>query len=381
MDTQEGKAIEEEPTAESTKGAASETASEAVSGEAPEASAPVDSATSDSSSDSDNGDSSNGDSAGKVVDISAELAKVEEAEERSTHSEQSSEALAEADDLFSAGGSESDASEPTEQVASEQVASGEGVTENAPTTEDQPATEEQPTEVETPVAALAEAPAEVAQAEVTQAEGEQVQEEAAVEAVASDDTGEESDSEEESGSRSSYRPDLDWYVVQAYSGFEQKVKRALEERIRLNNMDDQFGDIRVPEETVVELVRGQKKTSTRKFFPGYVLVQMDMNQDTWHLVKETPKVSGFIGDETDPQPLSPDEVERIVQQVEEGVAAPKAKLTFSEGETVKVVDGPFSDFSGTVEEVKPEKGKVKVLISIFGRATPVELDFIQVEKA
>jgi len=180
---------------------------------------------------------------------------------------------------------------------------------------------------------------------------------------------------------SNSQKDFNWYVVQAYVGFEHKVKRALEERIRSNAMEDFFGEVRVPEETVVELVRGQKKTSTRKFFPGYVLVQMELNRDTWHLIKETPKVSGFIGDETDPQPLSPEEVERIVQQVEEGVAAPKAKLSFSEGETVKVVDGPFTDFSGTVEEVKPEKGKVKVLISIFGRATPVELDFIQVEKA
>lgn len=190
---------------------------------------------------------------------------------------------------------------------------------------------------------------------------------------------EESDSSDEESVSS--QKTFHWYVVQAYVGFEHKVKRALEERIRTNSMEEFFGEVRVPEETVVELVRGQKKTSTRKFFPGYVLVQMEMNRDTWHLIKETPKVSGFIGDETDPQPLSPEEVERIVQQVEEGVAAPKAKMSFSEGETVKVVDGPFTDFSGTVEEVKPEKGKVKVLISIFGRATPVELDFIQVEKA
>jgi transcriptional antiterminator NusG len=190
---------------------------------------------------------------------------------------------------------------------------------------------------------------------------------------------EESDSADEEPASS--QKTFHWYVVQAYVGFEHKVKRALEERIRTNSMEEFFGEVRVPEETVVELVRGQKKTSTRKFFPGYVLVQMELNRDTWHLIKETPKVSGFIGDETDPQPLSPEEVERIVQQVEEGVAAPKAKMSFSEGETVKVVDGPFTDFSGTVEEVKPEKGKVKVLISIFGRATPVELDFIQVEKA
>lgn len=194
-----------------------------------------------------------------------------------------------------------------------------------------------------------------------------------------DGSSDESDSSDEKTASS--QKTFHWYVVQAYVGFEHKVKRALEERIRTNSMEDFFGEVRVPEETVVELVRGQKKTSTRKFFPGYVLVQMELNRDTWHLIKETPKVSGFIGDETDPQPLSPEEVERIVQQVEEGVAAPKAKMSFSEGETVKVVDGPFTDFSGTVEEVKPEKGKVKVLISIFGRATPVELDFIQVEKA
>lgn len=176
-------------------------------------------------------------------------------------------------------------------------------------------------------------------------------------------------------------PDLNWYVVNAYSGFEMKAKRSLEERIRTHGMEELFGEVRVPEETVVELVRGQKKTSTRKFFPGYMLVQMVMNQDTWHLVKETPKITGFIGDETDPAPLSLDEVSKVLQQVEEGASAPKAKMSFVEGETVKVIDGPFSDFNGTVEEVRPEKGKVKVLISIFGRATPVELDFIQVEKS
>ncbi len=177
-------------------------------------------------------------------------------------------------------------------------------------------------------------------------------------------------------------PDLKWYVVNAYSGFEQKAKMALEDRVRTHEMEDLFGEVRVPEETVVELVRGEKKTSKRKFFPGYMLVNMVMNQDTWHLVKETPKITGFIGgDESQPEPLGPDEVNKILQQVEEGAASPKAKLNFSEGETVKVIDGPFTDFSGTVEEVKPEKGKLKVLISIFGRATPVELDFIQVEKS
>ena len=171
-----------------------------------------------------------------------------------------------------------------------------------------------------------------------------------------------------------------WYVVQAPSGLEFKAKQALEERIRLNKMEAFFGDIHVPQEKVVELVKGQKKTSNRKFFPGYILVQMILNQDTWHLVKETPKITGFVGDAMDPAPLSPEEVSRIVSAVEEGVAAPRTRVSFEQGETVKVVDGPFAEFSGTIEEVKPEKGKVKVLISIFGRATPVELDFIQVEK-
>ncbi|RIL09822.1 MAG: transcription termination/antitermination protein NusG [Proteobacteria bacterium] len=174
--------------------------------------------------------------------------------------------------------------------------------------------------------------------------------------------------------------ELRWYVVHAYSGFEHKAKQALEERVRIMNMGADFGEIHVPQETVVELVRGEKKTSSRKFFPGYILVQMKMNENTWHLVKETPKITGFVGDPSDPQPLSEEEVARIVSQVEEGAAAPKAKMSFEQGETVKVIDGPFTDFNGTVEEVKPEKGKVKVLISIFGRATPVELDFIQLEK-
>ena len=173
---------------------------------------------------------------------------------------------------------------------------------------------------------------------------------------------------------------LKWYVVHAYSGFELKVKQALEERIRIHNMGHYFGQVHVPQETVVELVKGQKKTSNRKFFPGYILVQMELNQDSWHLVKETPKVTGFVGDATDPLPLSDDEIARVMNQVEEGAASPRSRMTFEQGETVKVVDGPFTDFNGTIEEVKPEKGKVKVLISIFGRATPVELDFMQVEK-
>jgi len=173
---------------------------------------------------------------------------------------------------------------------------------------------------------------------------------------------------------------LQWYVVHAYSGYEFKAKQALEERIRVHELEDLFGEIHVPQETVVELVRGQKKTSNKKFFPGYILVQMVLNQDTWHLVKETPKITGFLGDVADPEPLSEEEVQRITSQVEEGIASPRSRVSFEQGETVKVVDGPFAEFTGSVEEVKPDKGKVKVLISIFGRATPVELDFIQVEK-
>lgn len=199
------------------------------------------------------------------------------------------------------------------------------------------------------------------------------------EASAADDSS--SEEEEEAPKLVLNRPGMDWFVVNAYSSFELKAKKALEERIRTFGLSEYFGDVHVPQETVVELVRGQKKTSNRKFFPGYILVQMVMNQDTWHLVKETPKISGFVGDASDPVPLTEEEVAKILKQVEEGAASPRAKLSFEQGESVKVIDGPFADFNGTIEEVRPEKGKVKVLISIFGRATPVELDFIQVEKS
>jgi transcriptional antiterminator NusG len=175
-----------------------------------------------------------------------------------------------------------------------------------------------------------------------------------------------------------------WYVVHTYSGAERKAKAALEERIRQLGKQDLFADILVPEEQVVELVKGKKRTSARKFFPGYILVNMEMNNETWHVVKSTPKVTGFVGGENDPNtipPVSEAEVREIHHQVQEGVLRPKPKLLFEVGENVKVVDGPFQDFTGVVEEVKPEKGKLRVLISIFGRATPVELDLVQVEKA
>jgi transcriptional antiterminator NusG len=171
-----------------------------------------------------------------------------------------------------------------------------------------------------------------------------------------------------------------WYVVHTLSGYEGKVKAALEERIKSMGKADRFGEILVPVEKVMELVKGKKKTSSRKFFPGYILVQMELDDETWHVVKETPKVTGFVGGTTNPAPVSEEEVRAITQQMEEGAVKPKPRVLFSVGESVKVVDGPFVDFNGIVEEVRPDKGKLRVLISIFGRATPVELDFVQVER-
>jgi len=172
-----------------------------------------------------------------------------------------------------------------------------------------------------------------------------------------------------------------WYVVHTYSGYENKVKATLQERIKNAKMDDFFSEVLVPSEKVIGLVKGEKKTTSRKFFPGYILVNMELNEDSWHLVKETPKVTGFVGGATAPQSISEEEVKKITHQMEEGAVRPKPKVLFERGENVRVVDGPFTNFAGIVDEVKPEKGKLKVLVSIFGRATPVELDFVQVEKA
>ena len=173
-----------------------------------------------------------------------------------------------------------------------------------------------------------------------------------------------------------------WYVVHTYSGFENKAKKSLEDKIRLEGLGDQFGEILIPMEQVIEMIKGEKKTSKRKFFPGYILVQMLMNDRTWHLVKNTPKVTGFVGAAANeqPPPISDAEVTRLTTQISEGTLKPKPRVQFSDGDTVRVIDGPFANFNGTVEEVNPEKGRVKVLVSIFGRATPVELDFMQVEK-
>jgi transcriptional antiterminator NusG len=172
-----------------------------------------------------------------------------------------------------------------------------------------------------------------------------------------------------------------WYVIHTYSGYEHKAKAALEERVRALGKESHFGDVLVPAEKVVELVKGRKKTSSRMFFPGYMLVNMELNDETWHIVKSTPKVTGFVGGATQPAPIPESEVREITHQMAEGAARPKPKVLFEAGEQVKVIDGPFQDFNGVVEEVKPDKGKLRVLISIFGRATPVELDFVQVEKA
>ncbi len=172
-----------------------------------------------------------------------------------------------------------------------------------------------------------------------------------------------------------------WYVVHAYSGFEKHVKRSLLERVKRAAMEDQFGEILVPTEEVVEMRGGQKRKSERKFFPGYVLVQMEMNDATWHLVKECPKVMGFIGGTADkPAPISDREAAAILQRVEDGVEKPKPKTLFEPGEVVRVTDGPFADFNGVVEEVNYEKSRLQVAVLIFGRSTPVELEFSQVEK-
>jgi transcription termination/antitermination protein NusG len=176
-------------------------------------------------------------------------------------------------------------------------------------------------------------------------------------------------------------PDLRWYVVHAYSGMEKAVERNIKERINRAGMQDMFGEILVPTEEVVEIKNGQKRSSERRFYPGYVLVQMIMNDESWHLVKHTNKVTGFVGGAKNrPAPISDEEVAKILGQMEEGVEKPRHKVEFTVGEYVRVKDGPFTDFNGTVEEVNYEKSKVRVSVTIFGRATPVELEFSQVEK-
>lgn len=173
---------------------------------------------------------------------------------------------------------------------------------------------------------------------------------------------------------------LRWYIVHVYSGYEGKVKAALEERVATAPHPEKFGEIVVPTEQVVELVKGKRKTSSRKFYPGYILVRMELDDETWHIVNDTAKVTGFLGGREKPTPLLDKETEDILSRMEAGKLKPQPKYLFEAGDEVRVIDGPFTNFNGTVEDVNPEKGKIKVLVSIFGRSTPVELEFVQVSK-
>ncbi len=185
----------------------------------------------------------------------------------------------------------------------------------------------------------------------------------------------------ESGEVKASNPALKWYIVNTQTSCEQMAKASIEERVRSLNLEDKFGQILIPSENVVELVKGKKATRARKFFPGYIFVQMVMDDSTWHLVRNASKVTGFVGGKVRPPEVPEVEVMRVTRQMEMGAEKVAPKLKFSVGESVTVIDGPFSGFNGAVEEINQEKGKVKVLVSIFGRPTPVELDFVQVEKA
>jgi len=173
---------------------------------------------------------------------------------------------------------------------------------------------------------------------------------------------------------------MKWYVIHTYSGHEMKAKQGLEERIKSFAKEKFFEEILIPSENVVEMVQGEKKTTTRKFFPGYILVKMHLNDEMWHLVKNTPKITGFIGGNKKPTPVPEKEVKKLTKQISDGTLRPKMKTTFEKGESVRVIEGPFQNFNGLVEDVKPDKGKLIVMVSVFGRSTPVELDFTKVEK-
>ncbi len=172
-----------------------------------------------------------------------------------------------------------------------------------------------------------------------------------------------------------------WYIVHTYSGHEQKAMRSLLDRAKSMGMEEQFDEVLIPEETVVEMVKGERRTSKRKYFPGYILVRMELNDETWHVVRGTPKITGFVGGDKRPPPISDEEVARMTQRIKEGAAKPKPLISFEEGENVRVVTGPFANFSGFVDEVMPEKEKVRVMVQVFGRATPVVLDYTNVEKS
>ncbi|MDP8224595.1 MAG: transcription termination/antitermination protein NusG [Candidatus Lernaella stagnicola] len=175
--------------------------------------------------------------------------------------------------------------------------------------------------------------------------------------------------------------DFKWYVVHTYSGYEQKAKQALEERMKARGLSEFLVEILIPSEQVVEMVKGNKRTTNRKFFPGYLLVNMELNDQTYHVVKSTPKITGFVGGQKNPPAVPEEEVRRITRQIDEGTLRPVPKVEFETGESVRITEGPFANFTGLVDDVKPDKGKLRVMVSIFGRSTPVELEFFQVEKA
>ncbi|OGR01288.1 MAG: transcription termination/antitermination factor NusG [Deltaproteobacteria bacterium RIFOXYD12_FULL_50_9] len=171
-----------------------------------------------------------------------------------------------------------------------------------------------------------------------------------------------------------------WYILHTYSGFEEKVKSAMHERVKSAGQEELFGEILVPTEQVVEMIKGTKKTSSRKFFPGYILLNVDLNEATWHTVRGTPKVTGFVGNDLNPEPLSDADAMKIISRIKDGAVKPKPKVMYDIGDSVRVIDGPFTNFQGIVDEVYADKGRVRVMVSIFGRETPVELEFIQVSK-
>lgn len=171
-----------------------------------------------------------------------------------------------------------------------------------------------------------------------------------------------------------------WYAVHTYSGFESKVKASIEEKVKSLGLQEKISNILIPTEDVIEIKGGKKRVSTKKFYPGYILIEMEMDDETWHLVKSTPKVTGFVGGGTSPTPLTQEELKAIVKQIEVGATPPQVKVQFRKGDNVRIIDGPFTNFTGVVDDINPEHGNLRVLVSIFGRQTPVELDFLQVEK-
>ncbi len=194
-------------------------------------------------------------------------------------------------------------------------------------------------------------------------------------------TAEAGDAEETTSSSAEKASSKKWYIVHTYSGQETRAKTALLERARTMGFEEQFDEVLVPEESVVEMVGGKKRTSKRKFFPGYIMVHMELTDETWHVVKGTPKITGFVGNATDPPPISDDEVARMTQRIKEGAAKPKPLINFDEGENVRVVTGPFANFQGFIDEVMEDKEKLRVMVQVFGRATPVVLGYSNVEKA